>query len=106
MLETSKRKANRLFVGREGTALVGVSGHRLASLDVGCEVTRIGELGAYTIVQWEGHQGYVESNQLMEPEEFTEAVAGPETEAEEPVHEEPVKIRRSLFLRLIKRDAA
>jgi hypothetical protein len=46
MLDTLDKDAERLLVGRDGTPLLGVSGHCLTTLHLGDEVRKIGEYGA------------------------------------------------------------
>ena len=77
-IDRAGQDAGRYLVGQAGAALLGVSGHCLASLDLGTEVTKTGEYGTYTVVQWEGHQGYMETAFLVKPADFVEASAGPE----------------------------
>jgi hypothetical protein len=76
MIDTSSREAERLLVGRDDTPLLGVSGHCLATLHLGDEVTKIGEYGAYAIVQCLHHQGYIETSLLAKPGELPEPDEG------------------------------
>ena len=75
MLHASVKSADRLVVRQAGAPLIGVSGHCLATLDLGTEVTKIGDYATYTVVYWKGHQGYMETALLADQAELMETTA-------------------------------
>lgn len=63
----------KLVVGSESASLIGVSGRPVATIQRGEAVVTYGERGPYTIVNWEGRNGFVLSSDLVTAAEFDAA---------------------------------
>jgi hypothetical protein len=81
-----------LTVKDASAPLLGISGHVIGSLERAHQVLVHGELGPYTIVSYEGRNGYVLTESLHDPT----AVEGPEEEKAETRHPAPSRLARVL----------
>ena len=83
----SVEKQDRLFVGHDDTPFLGVSGRQVATIDRGTEIVFLDEQGPYTIVCWEGRNGYVPTDCLVTLDDLHDDAAG--------VHEAEARDERS-----------
>ena len=58
------------MVAPDGAALIGISGHAVASIPGASEVNSQGERGPYTVVAYEGRNGYVLTDKLVPREQM------------------------------------
>jgi hypothetical protein len=79
---TTVEKQDALLVDLDEAPFIGISGRQMASLDRGTEVAVLGERGPYTIVCWEGRNGYVPSEYLVSPGEFVDQADGADESTE------------------------
>jgi len=75
MLAVMGKRQDAMVVARGEAPFIGISGRQVASLETGTIVLPIGQHGSYTIVHWQGRNGYVPSDCLLDLDEYEAEVA-------------------------------
>ena len=70
------RSRDALVVSPGGAALIGLSGHEVASIPGSSDVRAQGEWGPYTVVAYEGRNGYVLTDRLVRREDLMAISSG------------------------------
>lgn len=70
MLTALDKRQMTMVVGSAGAPFIGISGRQMATVECGTELITLGEHGPYTIVHWDGRNGYVQTDLLVTPEAF------------------------------------
>jgi hypothetical protein len=78
---TLRTNQDTMVVATLEAPFIGVSGRQMAVAEYGTEVTKLGERGPYTIVHWNGRDGYLLTEQLLSDVEFESTVAAAEAAA-------------------------
>jgi hypothetical protein len=76
-MDAALRRRATLIVRESGTPMIGISGHAVALLGKTAQVLVHAEVGPYTVVSYEGRNGYVLSESLSAPAGLEESAVDP-----------------------------